>query len=72
MYVTRNTEARLCSHWFCGWAMSITKPMCVFVTWGIQRAMRMRYLSSVVSPAILYISTLSKKKAKIFEKSYLI
>jgi len=44
MYVQRNTEARLCNHCCSGRVMSITQPVCVFVTLGTQHGMRMGHI----------------------------
>jgi len=42
MYVYRNIEAPSCNHLCSGKAISITYSECVFVTLGIQHAMRLR------------------------------
>ena len=58
----RNIEARSRNHCCSGKAISITYSKRVFVTLGIQHAIRMhRIMSSVACLAVSYFSTLSHK-----------
>jgi hypothetical protein len=58
----------LLNHCCSGDAISIAYSECVSVALGIQQAMRMRQLSSVAFPTLLYFSTLSHKRHDFREK----
>jgi len=44
MYVKRNIEACSCNHFCSGKSISISYSECVFADFGVQHAMRMRYI----------------------------
>jgi len=70
MYVLRNNEVHSRNHCCSGKAKCITYFECVFVTLGIQYAIRIRHVSRVASPVLTYFSTLSLKNGTIFEKKF--
>ena len=45
MYVQRITEERSCDNCYSGKAISITYSKCVYVTLGIQHAIRMHHIA---------------------------
>ena len=48
--VWHNAEAHFCNHCCSGKAISITYPECVFVTLGVQHAMRLRHVVMWTAP----------------------
>ena len=61
-YVERNIEARSCNHCWCGKAINITYSERVFVTVGMQHAMRMCHVVICGLPGCAVFSTLSHKR----------
>ena len=74
MYIERDNEARSCSHFCNGKAVSIKYSECVSIALVIQHAVRMPniILSSVPCAALPYFSALFHKRRKIFENMKLL
>ena len=70
MYVSRNNEVHLCNHCCSRRAINITYCKSVFVTLGMQHAMRMRHIVICGLPPTQHFSTLSHKST-IFAKELL-
>jgi len=62
MYAERNIEARTCNHCCSEKSLSIKYSECIFVTLGIQLAMRMHRIALRGVPGCTIFSTLSHKR----------
>lgn len=67
-YISCNVKACLCNHCCNGKAISVTHSERVSIALGIQQAMCMHLLPSVVHPPLSYFCTLSKKNGTFSEK----
>jgi hypothetical protein len=72
MYIQSNMAARSCNHCYSGKTSCITHSEYVSVVLGIQLAQNTHrvILSSVVSQAVPYFSTLSQKRSDFRDKFF--